>query len=137
MMPRLFLDTAKRLVGINTEGNWRTAAGRAYYALVIECRDALARWGFAVPKSDALHRVVRLRFYTAHEPDLIEIGTYLGDLGRLRSKADYEMSSPFFRTDKDSKDAIIKAERGLKLLDAIDSDPARRAAAIADIKTQP
>ena len=136
MKPRLFLDAAKRQMAVSREENRRTAAGRAYYALLLECRDVLTRWGFVAPRSETVHRFVRLHFYTATIPDLVSIGTHLGIISQWRTKADYEMTSPLFAADKVAFEAISKAENALVLLDAIDGNPGLRTAAIADIRSR-
>lgn len=41
MRGREFLETADRLASMTAEPDWRSAMSRAYYALFLECRDAL------------------------------------------------------------------------------------------------
>ncbi|MCE9531136.1 MAG: hypothetical protein K8T89_08430 [Planctomycetes bacterium] len=136
MRPRVFLDLAKRLVIIPNEANWRCAAGRAYYALMLECRDALGKWGFALPKRDSIHFFVRSRFINTNDPDLQIIGKALLDLVTLRNDADYEMTASVFTNDVLAKKRIAQAEDALKLLDAIDADPIKRTAAFAEIQSR-
>jgi hypothetical protein len=69
-------------------------------------------------------------------PDLITIGTALDKLSQLRSKADYELTSPRFKTDHEAQASVPEAENALDLLDAFDGDPAKRAAAIAEIRSR-
>jgi hypothetical protein len=128
---RKFLDSARRVYLGNTQADWRTAAGRAYYALLIECRDAMLRWGFKPPPRDKIHHFVRLSFTYAALREVKQLGLQLERLGRLRSSADYDTSTvgPFGnglraqQAVKDSQDAIA-------LLDQIEADPARRTATI-------
>src|SRR5262249_49282486 len=87
---RQFLDTARRMAQGQIEADWRTAAGRAYYALFIESRDALLRWGFTIRSKRDIHHFVRLSFIYAADRELKQIGSYLEELGRLRSVADYQ-----------------------------------------------
>src|SRR5438876_8088567 len=86
MQGRQYLDLARELVQGGTEVHWRGAAGRAYYALMLECREALFRWGFQVPPHASVHHFVRLRFAMPADPDLKVIGQALERLGRLRNK---------------------------------------------------
>ena len=46
MRGREYLELAREILPGGTEKHRRGAAGRAYYALFLEGREALARWGF-------------------------------------------------------------------------------------------
>src|SRR5690242_12440205 len=92
MNGRDFLDIAQGLVGGGSEGHWRTAAGRAYYALLLEGRDTLSRWGFSIAGHQPVHASVRLRFSFAADADCKKIGDALDRLVRLRNEADYQLS---------------------------------------------
>lgn len=132
---RDFLDSARRMAQGTTEPDWRTAAGRAYYAIMLEGRDALARWGITPQKRDPIHSFVRLRFAFANHPVLKQIGDALEQLGQLRGEADYRLATPGSFVDaQEALDAILDAADAIGLLDHIESDPARRTAAIAAIK---
>ena len=63
-----------------------------------------------------------------------KIGKLLGDLGRLRTQADYDLHGVAFPSILHVQQAINDADSALKLLDAIMQDAARRSAAVADIK---
>src|SRR5262249_20887440 len=91
---RSFLDVAERLALRSTEADLRTAAGRAYYGLMQECRAALERWWFPSPRHDQIHTFVRLRFLYAADPTLQQIGRALDYLGQLRNRADYQLAHP-------------------------------------------
>ena len=132
MRGRAFIDLAPDILAGNTEAHRRGAAGRAYYGLMLECRDALFRWGFTLPPRDSVHTFARLRFSYAAPPDLKSISWSLDRLVKLRNHADYDLSPHVdFASNTRPQQAIDDAKAALVVLDAIDADPARQAAAVA------
>ena len=117
-----------------TEFHWRAAGIHAYYALFLECRDALFRWGFVMPRRDNVHSWIRLRFIYATDGDLKIVGGFLEQLVNLRNLASYHLQSHAFASAAVAQDAIQDAMAALALLDQIDGDPARRGAAIKSIR---
>jgi len=134
---RKFLDVARELLRGTTEAHWRSATGRAYYAVVLEGKAALARWGIVLPRRDLIHAAVRLRLTYVHDADLQLVGKALDDLGRLRNKADYDLASPGpFANSSATATAIAQAEEAIRKLDQAGTDAARLAAAVADIRAR-
>jgi hypothetical protein len=134
MRGRAFLELAREVVKGNTERHWRGATVHAYYALLLECRDALVRWGRPAPRQQSIHTVVRLTFDRATNKDLRGIGDALNSLSQGRSKASYDLSAlPMFSRPKEAHGYIQRSADALALLDAIEADPARRGAAIASL----
>jgi hypothetical protein len=98
-------------------------------------RATLEKWGFTATRYDQIHSFVRLRFHMAADADLKVIGQWLEGLGRLRIKADYDMKpGGWFSTAAVAKQSAYDANAALDLLNDIDANPARRAAAIAAIR---
>lgn len=134
MTGRAFLDVARALVGGPSESYWRATIIHAYYALVLECRDAQGRWGFAIPPRQSVHHTVRLRFVYALDLDLKDIAKRLDWLVRMRNRASYDLSpAAAFASAAEAKKALQEATDALALLDAIEADPVRLAAARAAI----
>ena len=79
---------------------------------------------------------MRSRFYLSGNSDLTPIGALLNELSRLRTRADYEMATHYFRTKSRAAQAVTDAENGLKLLAALEADPAKLAAAVAAIQSR-
>jgi len=135
MRARAFLDLAREVMAGMTEVHWRAALGHAYYALLLECREVLVGWGFALPPRQSVHAAVRLRFVYSTDRDLKTIGDTLDLLSRRRNQATYDLRpTPLFASAGAAQRAIAAVTDALALLDQIDSDPVRRAAAIAAIR---
>jgi hypothetical protein len=135
MRGRAYLELARELVIGGTEVHWRGTVGRAYYALMLEGRDALFRWGFMLPRRDNVHTFVRLHFTYPADVDLKKIGAALDIWGIARNRADYDLSAlGIFASAARAQQAIADSAAGIDVLDAIEADATRRAAAIAAIK---
>ena len=88
MPGREFLELARELLALATlPRHWRAVVIHAYYALLLECRDAQARWGLPLPPRHNVHAVVRLRFTYASDADLKQLGDTLDRLVQLRNQA--------------------------------------------------
>jgi hypothetical protein len=131
---RAFLDPARDAAGGPTESYWRAAVVSAYYALMLECRDALTHWGIPVPPRQNIHTFVRLKLVYSTDPELKKLGSTLDTLAQVRNRASYHLSpSTDFSSGARAHLAIQEVEDGLLILDAIEADPARKAAAIASL----
>ena len=135
MQGREFLELAKELVVGNGPCHWRGAIIHAYYALLLECREAMNRWGLPAPTRHQIHSTIRLRLVFASHAELKNIGRDLEKLAEDRNRANYDLRPvSMFATNLIASIDLKKADDALALLDAIDADPVRRAAAIASIR---
>ena len=131
---RALLQVARELAAGSSEAHWRSSVGRAYYALLHEVLGTLRRWGFSLPPRDKVHTFARLKLVYSTDPDLKRIGLTLEALGRLRNAADYQLSlSGPFVSARIAVQALADAEAAIALLDALEADSARRAAAVGSI----
>jgi hypothetical protein len=95
----------------------------------------MSRWGLPPLTRQEVHTKVRIRLIYAKDPDLKDIGSKLEKLGDHRRLANYDLRAlPLFASPADAQRNVQKAIDALTLLDAIDADPARRAAAVAAIR---
>jgi hypothetical protein len=132
---REFLSVARDSSRGPTEAYWRTAAGRAYYAVMLEIRDAFIRWGLSAPPRRVVHVSVRQRLYTSKDGDMKQIAQLLDPLRDLRGMADYDTSAlPKFATNAEAVAAFQRAVDALALFDAIDTDLQRRSTIAAEIR---
>jgi hypothetical protein len=132
---RAFLNVARELVQGATEAHRRTAVGHAYYAVMLEARELLDRWGLPRSPRDKVHHVVRLTLLYADDAGLKQVALTLEQLGRFRNDADYQLSDPdrrFLRAHVEAK--IEEAYEATALLDEVERDEVRRAAAIKTIQ---
>ncbi len=132
MQGRAYLDLAREVVLGGTEAHWRATVIHSYYALLLECRDALSRWGWSVPPHQNVHSEVRLCLIFATDADLKTIGRALDFLVQDRNRASYNTQARRVLIDQSLAQARLReATNALALLDQIDGNSTRRAAAIA------
>ncbi len=134
MQGREFLELARELLPGTHPRHRRGAIIHAYYAVLLECRDTLIHWGVPPFARQQVHPQVRLKLIYSTDKDLKQIGYALEDLNRDRNSASYDLTDlPLFATPIRAQRLINQAADVLILLDSIDSDPVRRAAAIASL----
>jgi hypothetical protein len=135
MKGREFLKLAHENMAGADEVHRRGAVGRAYYAVMLECRVALSRWSIPMPRRENVHTFVRLRFSYAVNADLRNIGRVLERVGQLRNRADYDLANlSEFASDAVATNALQKVAAAIDLLDAIEADAVRKADAIKAIR---
>ncbi|MCI0638221.1 MAG: hypothetical protein L0Y72_10285 [Gemmataceae bacterium] len=134
MAGRRFLDVAHALIVGQSEYFWRAAVVNAYYALFLECRDALLAWGHKPTPGQNVHAWARLKFAYSSSSDLKAIGDALDELVRMRNKASYDLAATvMFSAPATAQNAIRRSVQALAILDQILADPVRQKAAIASL----
>ena len=98
MQRREFLALAKELSVLTSEGCWRTAVSRAYYAAFHRTRDFMATLGFRTRKNDQAHTGLYRRLSSSKSDVLIEAGRLLLALRSLRNQADYDLHTKVTQT---------------------------------------
>ncbi len=136
MQGRAFLDLARELLASGTAPrHWRAVIIHAYYAPLLECRDVMAQWGLPPAPRQQVHAQVRLRLVYATDADLKRIGDVLEVLNKHRNAASYDLAPlALFASDKVAQADVQLAADAIGLLDSVDGDAARRAAAISSIR---
>jgi hypothetical protein len=136
MQGREFLELAQELLASgNQPRHWRAVIIHAYYGLLLECRDTMTRWGLPALSRQQVHAQVRLRLVYATNTDLKRIGYQLEALNKHRNLANYDLQPlALFTSSRVAQDDVQIATTALALLDSIDTDPTRQAAAIAAIR---
>ena len=96
-----------------------------------EVLSTLQCWSFSLPPRDKVHTFARLKLVYATDPDPKRIGLMLEALGRPRNTADDQLSlSGPFVSPGIAVSALADAEAAVLLLDALEDDSARHAAAV-------
>jgi hypothetical protein len=134
---RDFLAAAQHLLSLPQEVCWRSAANRLYLAVLLEARAALERWGFPLLPQDDIHDFVVSRFGSPLSLDLLRVEDGLRRLRSLATEADFALSAVgSFANAGPVSQHLVLAQVVIDLLDQIDNDPVRRAAAIRDIRAR-
>jgi len=103
-----FLDTGKRLLVGATEGDWRSAASRAYYAVFHYSRDWLQSQGIDLGPSGQAHNSLYVGLANCGILMIQNIGDRIDELRRTRTKADYDLNRRFSKAK--SVDSVREAD---------------------------
>jgi uncharacterized protein (UPF0332 family) len=90
-----FLPLAARLAAAPTEPEWRTAVGRAYYAVYHVARQLLEDLGFRVPRADRAHAYLWMRL---NNSGAAHVQRAASDMQTMRNHADYDLHHPLRQT---------------------------------------
>jgi uncharacterized protein (UPF0332 family) len=105
-----FLETADRLAVGTTEGDWRSAVSRAYYAVFHFFSEWLQANGTSLGKRDQAHRNLPLGLFNCGAPQLQPLARRIEDLGKQRTGADYHLAVVVSQSE--ATDAVQEA-RGI------------------------
>src|SRR5262245_33635162 len=94
-----FLRTAHRLLAGATEGDWRSAVSRAYYAVFHFCRLWFQANGLPLRRSGADHHFIYQCLNNSGHASVVALANRFPDLQRRRTGADYELHQPVSRVD--------------------------------------
>lgn len=115
---REFLTLAESLAEGVTEGEWRTAISRAYYAAFHIACDTLASLGFRVPShSEQAHAYAWRRWSNTGEWTIDDAGRDLDRLRSDRNEADYDKNARFAASQAD--EAVARGQAVIAALDQL------------------
>ncbi len=104
-----FLDTAERLAAGRTEGDWRAAVSRAYYAAFHYFREFLLVQGIDLGKAGDVHQILKNGLIYSGISSLRLIGQEVARLNEARSRGDYRFTMTVLQID--AKDAVGAVRR--------------------------
>lgn len=120
---RDYLSLANTLVNGTTEGEWRTAVSRAYYAAFHVARELLVALNFRVPHAERAHGYLWLRLANARHADVQDAGNRLNALCRERNRSDYDAHLTVHQAM--ARNHIQRADEIIQALDAAAIEPIR------------
>jgi uncharacterized protein (UPF0332 family) len=122
MDPEEFLDLAGEWITGTRQGEWRSAASRAYYAAFHAARRVLIQGGFRVPEAGQAHGYVWLRLQNAGQADIVEAARRLQIARSWRNKADYDLDTPL--PEEDAMKGFNAASDAFHVLTTLAGEPA-------------
>jgi uncharacterized protein (UPF0332 family) len=103
-----FLDTAKHLITRTTEGDWRSAVSRSYYAIFHFFREWLLGEGINIGKGAQAHNSLYVGLWNTGIPAISPVGNRIDNLRDARNDCDYELSARV--TQIDASDLVNEAQ---------------------------
>jgi uncharacterized protein (UPF0332 family) len=96
---RQFQDTAERLAQGATEGDWRSAVSRGYYAVFHFFREYLLTQGLDIGQGGVAHNNLYVGLWNCGVGSVGKIAGRIDKLRIERTKADYNFRSAFAQAD--------------------------------------
>ena len=94
-----FQDTADRLAQGTAEGDWRSAASRAYYAVFHFGRELLHSYGLDIGRGGQAHFNLYTGLWNCGFPGVAAVARRIDDPRIQRTLADYELARPLLQPD--------------------------------------
>jgi len=117
MDPRAFHQLASHLVRGSSAAEMRTTISRAYYATYHLGAELLREMGFHISTGPQGHGDVRHRLGNSGVPEVMRIGSQLGDLQGRRIQADYRLDNPEVENPKTARALVEQAARMMQTLE--------------------
>lgn len=117
MDPRDFHQLASHLVRSSSAAEIRTAISRAYYAVYHVSAEILRAMGFQISTGPQGHGDVRNRLSNSGAPEVMRIGSQLGDLQGRRIQADYRLDNLEVENPKTAHALVEQAARMIQTLE--------------------
>lgn len=103
-----FQDTAERLAQGKTEGDWRSAISRSYYAVFRHFRGFLLAHGLDIGRGGQSHFNLYVGLFNCGFPAVTAIATRIDDLRFNRVLSDYQLGQ---QIDQPSARGIVQESR--------------------------
>ena len=117
MDPRDFHRLASHLVRSSSAAEIRTAINRAYYATYHIGSEVLREMGFQISTGPQGHGDVRNRLSNSGAPEVMRVGSQLGDLQGRRIQADYRLDTLEIENPKTARALVEQAARMIQTLE--------------------
>ncbi len=122
MVPRDFTDVASGVLDLecDQQARLRTAVGRAYYAVYLAGRAAIAHFSVYVSSNADSHEEVASVLSSSTDREIRALGDMLGKLRRRRNDADYVLyPSSHPETDDSVEATVLGAYIAIETLDTL------------------
>ena len=114
MDPHDFYQLASQLATSPHAAELRTAISRAYYATYHVGVTLLEAMGFRLSSGPAGHGEVRNRLSNSGDPEVMRVGTQLGQLHSQRIAADYRLRNTNVENPKTAQAVVQQARRMMR-----------------------
>lgn len=122
MDPIDFITIAKEVVKFETPASYRTAFGRAYYAVYNSCFNLLTSAGVKISSGSSGHGEVQRYLGNCGITELKKAQQNLANLHTDRIKADYHLRDKVVEKRANAEKAIIRSEKVVEIIKSFSSE---------------